>query len=257
MAGMPEYCPVSMGADVVAERWNLLIIRELLTGAQRFNDIHRGLPGLSRTLLSQRLRMLQRCGLVESLPTGGDSSCAGYRLTEGGSDLRAVLEALGTWAVRWRFPEPGDDQLNPQLLLWRMRCGVAQERLPARRVVIEIGFEADRSERGWLILDGDDSSLCTRDPMFDVDVYANASSRVWHEIWYGHRSLRESIGNREVLLSGDEDLVADFADWFLRSRFAGEVEAQRSAESAASGCGAGVVVTVSEQTTRSGQGTPP
>jgi DNA-binding HxlR family transcriptional regulator len=224
----PEYCPVSMGAAIVAERWNLLIIREILTGATRFNDIHRGLPGLSRTLLSQRLRVLQHNGLVEPVARGRPEP-GGYRLTPAGEDLRGVLTALGTWAVRWQFPEPRDNQLNPHLLLWRMRSGLARDRLPAQRVVIEFSFEDRQTEHGWLILDGDDSSICARSPMFEVDVYAAASSRRWHEIWFGHRSLRESISNGDVVLTGRNELTRQFADWFSRSPFADQVAAHRSA----------------------------
>lgn len=228
MGDSPEYCPVAMGAEVVAERWNLLIIRELIVGARRFNDIHRGLPGLSRTLLSQRLRMLQRCGLVEPVPDD-DPDGIGYRLTEAGTELRPVLEVLGAWAVRWRFPEPSDDQLDPHLLMWRMRSGLAHDRLPARRIVVEFSFENGRTVRGWLIVDGAASSICARDPMFGVDVYASAPSRVWHEIWYGHRSMRESVRNGDVVLTGAKDLVAGFADWFHLSHFAEEVARRRSA----------------------------
>lgn len=222
MPGPPEYCPVSMGAEIVSERWNVLIIRELITGARRFNDIHRGLPGLSRTLLSQRLRTLQGSGLI----TRSSDRSDGYQLTDAGLDLRTVLEALGSWSVRWRFPEPEDGQLNPHLLMWRMRGGLAHDRLPPRRVVIELTFlgeDADPPVRGWLIADGDDSSICTRDPLFDIDVYAAASSRAWHEIWYGHRSLRSSIGNGAVRLSGEKHFVECFADWFGLSAFAGQV----------------------------------
>ena len=213
-----------MGAEIVAERWNLLIVRELLTGARGFNDIHRGLPGLSRTLLSQRLRTLRGFGLVTP-------AADGYELTEAGFELRTVLEALGTWSVRWRFPGPDDDQLNPHLLLWRMRAGLAHDRLPPRRVVIEFDFEGAeagrRPEKAWLIADGADSSVCTRDPLFDVDLYASAPSRVWHEIWYGHRSLRASISAGDVRLSGETPLVQGFPDWFTLSRFAGHVAESR------------------------------
>jgi DNA-binding HxlR family transcriptional regulator len=216
-----------MGTEVIAERWNLLIIRELLTGAQRFNDIHRGLPGLSRTLLSQRLRALQRYGLVEPLPTDGPSGC-GYQLTGAGEDLRTVIDALALWAVRWRFPEPADEQLNPHLLLWRMRTGLAHARLPPRRVVIEFDFEGDRPERGWLILDGDDSSACLRDPLFGTDLYARATSRVWHEIWYGRRSIHQSIRNGDVVLNGERELLTQFVHWFQLSHFAPDIASRHS-----------------------------
>lgn len=218
-----------MGAEIIAEPWNLLIIREMIVGASRFNEIHRGLPGISRTMLSKRLRRLEKYGLVEST-LDADTQSAGYCLTEAGADLWGVLEALGSWSVKWRFPRPQLDQLNPTLLLWRMRSGLAYECLPDRRVVVEMIFDGDPPQHGWLLLDGADSSACIHNPMFDVDLYASARSSVWHEIWYGYRSLPDSIRHGEVELTGDEHLVSQFASWFRLSFFADQVKRTVSSE---------------------------
>ncbi|GEL26897.1 HxlR family transcriptional regulator [Pseudonocardia sulfidoxydans NBRC 16205] len=223
-AAGPEYCPVSMAATVLCERWNLLIIRELYVGARGFNDIHRGLPGLSRTLLSQRLRALQQSGLVESV-----AGNRGYRLTERGADLEDVLVAVGNWGVRWAFPEPADERLDPHLLMWRMRLGLRSEALPDQRVTVELIFEQGREQvRGWLVLDGEDSSVCTRDPMFDVDVHARAKSEVWYSVWYGHRGWSEVLEDGEMELSGRPALLRDFPTWFRRSDFAPRVAERRA-----------------------------
>jgi DNA-binding HxlR family transcriptional regulator len=222
MRTAPEYCPVSMSAELLTERWNLLIIRELLSGADRFNDIHRGLPGLSRTLLSQRLRQLRRAGLV-TVAEPGEPGAGGYRLTEAGAALQTVLEALGSWAVRWRFPRPAEGQLNPHLLLWRMRSGLVLDRLPTGRTIVQLTFDGAKAHHGWLVLDGANSSVCARDPLFDVDLYASASSEVWHEWWFGHRSMRGSIHSGEVVLSGRSELADQFPGWFRLSPFAEEV----------------------------------
>jgi DNA-binding HxlR family transcriptional regulator len=236
MPAAPEYCPVSMSAELLTERWNLLIVRELLSGAERFNDIHRGLPGLSRTLLSQRLRQLQRAGLVAALEPG-EHGTAGYRLTEAGFALRTVLEALGSWAVQWRFPRPTEGQLNPHLLLWRMRSGLVLDRLPAGRTIVQLTFSDTRTHHGWLVLDGVNSSVCARDPLFDVDLYASARSEVWHEWWFGHRSIQGSIHSGEVVLSGRKELADRFPDWFRLSPFAAEVAAQPAAAGSDAGRG--------------------
>lgn len=224
MAAPPEYCPVSMGADLIAERWSLLIVREMLTGADRFNDIHRGLPHVSRTLLSQRLQALQRAGLVDRVAE--TESHSRYRLTAAGADLVPVLEAIGAWTVKWRFPEPRDDQLNAHLLLWRMRAGLVRERLPKRRVVVEFTFDGTPPEHGWLLLDGENSSICARPPSFDVDLYARASSTTWHEAWHGHRSIHEAIDEGAIQLLGDVELAARFPEWFTLGRLAGQVAAR-------------------------------
>lgn len=228
VAHAPEYCPVSIGVSAVGERWNLLILRELLAGPRGFNDIHRGLPGLSRTLLSQRLRTLQRSELVAPVAHDGSGS-AGYQLTPMGADLRGVLSELGAWSVRWCFHAPVDDQLDPHLLLWRMRQGLVADNLPARRAVVELVFEQDPvPERGWLILDGEDSSACTRDPRFEVDLYARAASTTWHELWHGHRNWRDVLERDELQLTGDATLASSFPDWFALSAFAGLVHEHRT-----------------------------
>jgi DNA-binding HxlR family transcriptional regulator len=218
-----------MGADIVGERWSLLIVREMLTGADRFNDIHRGLPNISRTLLSKRLQTLQHAGLVER--TEDAEGQIRYHVTDAGADLRPVLEALGAWTVRWRFPEPREDQLNAHLLLWRMRAGLVHEALPKRRVVIEFLFDGKPAEYGWLILDGENSSICARPPAFDVDLYARASSKTWHEAWHGHQSVDEAIRNKDIELLGDVDLAAQFPRWFGLSRFVSQVAELHDASS--------------------------
>ncbi|HZZ50690.1 MAG TPA: helix-turn-helix domain-containing protein [Pseudonocardia sp.] len=228
MPAAPEYCPVSIAASVVCERWNLLILREMLAGARGFNEIHRGLPGLSRTLLSARLRTLQQAGLITTVAEDGTGR-QGYTLTPKGADLHGVVLALGTWSVRWSFPEPTDDQLDPNLLLWRMRSGIARDQLPDRRVTVELTFDQDpKPVLGWLVLSGDDSSVCTRHPLFDVDIHAHAPSRIWHELWYGHLGWRDAIEGGELKLTGEAELLAGFPTWFQLSPFAGNV-AERTA----------------------------
>ncbi|WP_255426951.1 helix-turn-helix domain-containing protein [Pseudonocardia sp. C8] len=225
----PEYCPISIGSAILAERWNILIIRELLAGHHTFNSIHRGLPGLSRTLLSSRLRSLQRSGLVEPLAPGepGEPGRTGYALTRAGAELEQILDEIGRWAVRWHFPEPRPDQLRPHLLLWRIRNSLAHECLPGRRVVVEFIFDGEREERGWLILNGADSSACVSAPMFDVDIYARGLSSVWHEVYNGHRNLHDSLEDGKIELLGDASLLDEFPKWIQVGRFADYVASQR------------------------------
>jgi hypothetical protein len=141
-----------------------------------------------------------------------------------------MLMELGTWSVRWNFPEPTDDQLDPHLLLWRMSSGLATDQLPNRRVTVELTFDQEpKPVLGWLVLSGDDSSACTRHPLFPVDVHARARSRTWHELWYGHRGWRDTLASGELQLAGDAELLAGFPSWFQLSAFAGHVAEQRAA----------------------------
>lgn len=212
-----EYCPVAIGASLMGDRWSLLIVRELLVGASRFNEMHRALPGLSRSMLSGRLRTLERRGLVESLP---DREGAGYRLTDAGADLRGVLVALGAWTVRWRFPPPDETVPDSKLLLWRMYQGLDRARLPARRVTVELEFDDADPNRGWLRLDGNASSLCMDPPGEAPDLVVSGSVRTWLAVWFGHRTYVAAVDEGDLIVKGSADLVSQLPNWFRLSAFA-------------------------------------
>src|SRR5664279_5119339 len=119
MARYKQYCPVARASEILADRWTPLIVRELLAGSRHFNEIERGLPGISRSLLSARLRHLERNGVVERRVSERPST-VDYVLTDAGGELRQVLESLGAWGVRWAFRDPKVDELDPALLLWKV-----------------------------------------------------------------------------------------------------------------------------------------
>ena len=127
-----QYCPVARASEILADRWTPLIVRELILGSHRFNEIERGLPGISRSLLASRLRDLEDAGVVERLPAA-HSKVAAYHLSEAGRDLKTVIESLGAWGVRWAFGEPQPEELDAGLLIWRIHQRIDRERLPDRR----------------------------------------------------------------------------------------------------------------------------
>jgi DNA-binding HxlR family transcriptional regulator len=219
-----EYCPVSIGAKLIADRWSLLIVRELLQGATRFSEIHRGLPGLSKSLLSSRLRSLARQGLVARC---SDNATGTYHLTPAGADLRQVILAIGTWTVRWRFPPPSSAEGDSALLLWRLFQSLRFEQLPPRRVTVELTFGDTTPNRGWLVLDGAHSSLCMEPPGDDIDVVVRGSVDAWLSIWFRHRSYAEVVRAGELTLQGSPQLTAQLPRWFGTSAFAESVAAGR------------------------------
>ncbi|MGH9157085.1 MAG: winged helix-turn-helix transcriptional regulator [Acidimicrobiales bacterium] len=220
-----EYCPVSIGANLVGDRWSLLIIREMIQGSTRFNEIHRALPGLSRTLLSGRLRTLQRHGLVEHLT---DTSAGSYRLTEAGAALRDVLVALGAWTVRWRFPPPAVAVPDSPLLLWRMYQGLNRAKLPPDTVTVEFVFGDAEPSRGWMVLKGDASSLCMDAPPQATDIVIGGTVRVWLAVWFGHRTYGDAVESGDLVVKGPAHLVPQVRHWFDLSPLAGLVAEQRS-----------------------------
>lgn len=221
-----EYCPVAIGANLLGDRWSMLIVRELLVGATRFNEMHRALPGISRSILSGRLRTLERHGLVESVP---DAEGGGYRLTQAGADLRGLLMALGEWTVRWRFPAPTEAVPDSPLLLWRMYQGLNVDRLPPQRVTVEFEFDDAEPSRGWLHLDGDDSSLCMDPPGHVPDMLVSASVRTWLAIWFGHRTFADAADAGDLIVKGPAHLVTQLPAWFHLSALAPTVEERRHA----------------------------
>jgi DNA-binding HxlR family transcriptional regulator len=209
-----EYCPVSAGAEAIGDRWTLLLIRELLLGSHRFNDIHRGLPGISRTLLSARLRRLHTIGLVARVADAGDRP--EYRLTPAGAALEPVVWQLGDWARLWCFGDPRPEQLDPGWALWRMRQFVRTERLPAQRVSIEftLGTPGGADEHGWLVLAPDDVSACLRHPGYDTDLWVTTELAELHRLVAGTSSIGDAFRAGRFRVDGERSLVADFFRWF-------------------------------------------
>ena len=145
-----QYCPVSRASEILGDRWTLLIVREMILGSHRFNEIERGLPGISRSLLASRLRFLEDAHVIERLPRG-DSKLAEYHLTQAGRDLKPVIEALGAWGVQCAFGEPTLEELDPALLVWRIHQRINRDPLPERRTVVELDFTGPRPHRAWAV----------------------------------------------------------------------------------------------------------
>lgn len=204
-----QYCPISRAVEVLGERWSLLIVRDMLCGATRFNDIARGLPGISRSLLAKRLRQLERAGIVERLD-------GGYELTEAGEDLRTVVFGLGEWGARWQFGEPRDAELDPELLMWWMHDRLDFSVFPDRRIVLEFEFR-DQRRRVWIVNDAAGPSVCTVDPGFEVDVLTRADLAALYEVWLGRRELRAALRDGSIELLGQPALVRRFPSLLLRS----------------------------------------
>ena len=164
-----QYCPVARASEILADRWTPLIVRELLAGLRHFNDLDRGLPGISRALLVERLRRLERMGIVERRASA-DGRAVEYAPTRAGRELQRVIDVLGGWGARWAFGDPRPSELDPVVLLWWMRRRVHRQRLPAGRSVIQFDFRGERSGSYWLVLERTDVSVCLQHPKFDVDV---------------------------------------------------------------------------------------
>jgi len=213
-----QYCPVSLGSEVLADRWTPLILRELVLGNTRFNDIERGLPGISRTLLAQRLRHLERRGVLRRLPTASGRGNE-YHLTDAGRDLEPVIMAIGEWAVRWLFAEPLPSEVDPITLTWWMHRRVDTARLPDRRVVVEFDYAGADPTTIWLVLDRGEPSVCVKHPGFDVDLVVATDPLSMMRVFSGITTLVEAIANDKIRILGPPALAKAFGRWFLWSPF--------------------------------------
>jgi DNA-binding HxlR family transcriptional regulator len=225
MTGYRQYCPVARAAEIVADRWTPLIVRELLAGSRHFNEIERGLPGISRSLLAARLRHLEDAGVVERR-TSNRPKVTEYYLTDAGCDLETVLERLGAWGVRWAFGEPKPEELDPVLLLWKMHQRIRRELLPPKRTVVEFDFTGQRGRRLWLVLEPREVSVCLKPPGFDPDLIVRTDLKFFSRVWMGFIEYDSAIRSRGVVVEGPRALARDLPRWFMWSPMAHFVRAE-------------------------------
>jgi DNA-binding HxlR family transcriptional regulator len=214
-----QYCPVARATEIAGDRWTVLIVRELILGSHRFNEIERGLPGISRSLLVSRLRDLEDGGVVERLP-GAQPKSSEYHLTEAGKELKTVIEALGAWGARWAFGDPRPEELDAGLLVWKVHQRINCELLPRRRTVVEFDFTGPRRQRVWLLLEPRAVSVCVTPPGFDSDVILHADLAVFYRVWLGHVDYDTALRCGSVVVEGPPSLARQLPKWFMWSPMA-------------------------------------
>ena len=218
MRGYAQYCPVAKASEVLGDRWTLLIVRELLGGASGFNELQRGLPGISRSVLTDRMRALERAEVVERR-TGPKGRTLEYRLTSAGRDLQPVVQAIGEWGATWSVTEPRPEELDPYLLIVWMARHVDRERLPPDRTVVQFDFR-DPTWRYWMVLEPAEVSVCLQHPGFDVDLHVAADTTALYRVYLGRAELGGAMRAGQLTMSGPRMLQRGFGRWFTLSAFA-------------------------------------
>ena len=219
-----QFCPVAMAAEVFCSRWTALILREMFCGTTRFNDLRRGVPRMSPSLLSKRLVEMQDAGVVEEVAAKHGHSTE-YRLTTAGEDLKPIVMALGFWGQRWVESKLSLKNLDPSLLMWDMRRGLDPKPLPKRRCTIAYHFaDIERNRQNWwLVVDPDGKvDLCNSDPGFEVDLFVTGSLRAMTAIWMGVTTVREEVEAKELAIQGDKTIASAMQEWLGLSPFAKE-----------------------------------
>jgi DNA-binding HxlR family transcriptional regulator len=220
MTGYGQFCPVAKACEVVTERWTPLVLRELLAGSRRFNEICRGVPLMSRSLLAKRLKDLERAGVLERRSSARQRA-AEYHLTPAGEELRPLIEGLGIWGQRWVVSDLEERDLDPSLLMWDISRSLRRDRLPEQRVVVRFEF-ADVTgprRRWWLVIGGDGADLCMTDPGFEVDVGVTVGLRELTRYWLGQIGWRE-LAAAGLAIDGPKWLERSLPEWLGRSSLA-------------------------------------
>jgi len=209
-----EYCPVYRSLDLFGDRWGLLVVREILRGVTHFNELERSLPGISRSTLAQRLRLLEKEGIVQR-HSSADGKSTEYGATDAGRDLINVINAVGEWGVRWITPEARASEIDPDgLMLWISRH-VMLHQLPSQRVVIRFELRGGSRRYYWLILRTGESSLCPEHPGFQEDMFITSRPVALYRLVVGKQSLQQAMDEGTVLVEGPPSLVRSLPRWFL------------------------------------------
>lgn len=218
-----QFCPVAMAADILCAGWTLVLLRELVAGSTRFNELRRGVPRMSPALLSKRLKDLETAGIVARARVTGEPDVFEYRLTEAGRDLRPVIEAVGDWGQRWIETEASLKNLDVNLLMWDIRRNIDPTPMPRRRSTIQVIFvDVQQARRNWWLIVQPDQEvdLCWVDPGFDVDLYLSTDLRTMTEVWMGYTAIARAKDEGRFIITGSRQLEADLRSWLSLSPFA-------------------------------------
>lgn len=220
-AGYQQFCPVAMAAEILCTRWTMVLMRELVAGTTRFNELRKGVPKMSPALLSTRLKELELAGVLERRPLASERGVYEYHLTEAGKDLRPVVDALGTWGQRWVESSLSLKNLDPSLLMWDMRRNLNPSPLPRERTVVQFLYSDLPSSKNhwWLVIEPQgEVDLCWSDPGFEIDLYVTTDLRTMTSIWMGLGTM-ESERSR-VELDGSRAVADTMQVWLGLSPFA-------------------------------------
>lgn len=219
MKGYGQFCPIAKASEVLGERWTNLVIRELAAGSESFNDLRRGLPLMSPSLLSTRLKSLVRAGIVKRNEQGGNVS---YQLTKAGQELTPIVMQLGTWGHRWVRSDLSQQDLDPSLLVWDIHRNIDTHFFENKRTVIKIEFTdyTSKMRYWWLVVKGDDVDVCLKDPGYDVNLDLSTDLKTLTAVWMGDITIMKALREKWIKLSGETHLKKNIAVWLGTNYFA-------------------------------------
>ena len=214
-----QFCPIAKATEIVGGKWTLLIIRELLMGSSRFNELQRGLSLISPTILSRRLDELAQHGLVLKKKIPGQRGHE-YFPTGSCKELLPVIRGLGEWGMRWARSNLTDKDYDAGFLMMYLKRSIVTEKFIGRETVLRFHFtDRDETSEWWLVVAGGEVDLCTNDPGKDVDVYFTTTVKMMADIWMGDATYRKAIRDRSLSVVGDRNLTRNVTAWMSNSVF--------------------------------------
>ncbi len=211
-----QYCPVAMTAEMLCTRWTMLLIRELLCGSARFNDLRRGVPRMSPALMSQRLRELEDAGIVARVPRRKGGELYEYTLTEAGRALGPVVQAFAAWGQTWMEEQATLDNASVDHLMWEMQVHVRPDRMPRRPSVVCFHYKDQETAkaRWWIVFEEEGGAeVCHDDPGMEIDLHVATDLRTMTAIWLGLATTGDREAAGALLLSGDRKLADSMPAW--------------------------------------------
>jgi DNA-binding HxlR family transcriptional regulator len=214
-----QFCPVAKATEVIGEKWTLLIIRELLMGGSRFNELHRGLSLISPTILSRRLESLAEHGLVLKKKIPGQRGYE-YFPTESCQELLPIIRSLGDWGMRWARSNLTENDYDVELLMLYLKRSIVPKKLIGKETVIRFNFtDIDSYPDWWLVVKGEEVDLCVNDPGKDIDVYFTSSVKTMADIWMGDNTYKKAIRDGAMKIVGEKGLTRNITPWMNNSIF--------------------------------------
>lgn len=218
--GYGQYCPLSLSVELLCQRWTVLVASRLVDGCTRFNEIHRGVPQISPSLLSKRLKELEEAGIVTTRKIEGGRAKE-YTLTPAGEELGPIIDLMAIWGQRWARDMELED-LDPAFLVWSMHLRLDGSVLPPGRTVAQFTFSGCPNEfdRFWLVSTDGEAEMCLKDPGHEIDLRVEADLRTFIEAWRGFRNLESEIAAGRIRLIGPRKLRETFPKWLMMSSLA-------------------------------------
>ena len=213
-------CPAVKAADMIGDRWVLLLMREFFMGASRYKDFQSALPRISPTVLSNRLKQMEMNGMIIKKSNASENSTE-YHLTRCGRELGPLIDQMTRWGLRWARRRIRDEDLDAGTFMWDFHRSLKTDELPDGETVINVKLsDVETHNKWWLVIESDSVDLCTDDPGKDVDLYMHSSLADLAEVWMGDVGIREAMNDDTIMVTGSSHLMRTISSWIPQSSYA-------------------------------------